>query len=175
MMDSIRHFKTPYDTMGDLFDAIPSEDVCKVCFEDMLFETWNHGRTVLIGGALPSTGVGAIVAMQDAVILANYLNDIKPISFENIKAALNGYKEERFDAVKGQHSQTYFTAKLQFGHIKQLTKDNANRPQTSFLPRMYGAGYVLPQKPSKRIQKEKEEEKAKKKAAAAATLEKRHE
>lgn len=35
--------------MGDLFDATPIEGVSKVYFEDMLFETWNHGRTVLIG------------------------------------------------------------------------------------------------------------------------------
>jgi hypothetical protein len=49
MLDSIRHFKTPYGTMGDLFDVTPIERVSKVYFEDMLFETWNHGRTVLIG------------------------------------------------------------------------------------------------------------------------------
>ncbi|KAF9110024.1 hypothetical protein BGX30_008155, partial [Mortierella sp. GBA39] len=51
MMDEIRHFKTPYGTMGDLFDATDVERVSKVYFEDMLFETWNHGRTILIGDA----------------------------------------------------------------------------------------------------------------------------
>lgn len=49
MMDSIRHLKIPFGTMGDLFDATPSEGVSKVLFEDQLFDTWNHGRTVLIG------------------------------------------------------------------------------------------------------------------------------
>lgn len=49
MMDSIRHFKTPYGTIGDLFDVTPIERVSKVYFEDQLFHTWHHGRTVLIG------------------------------------------------------------------------------------------------------------------------------
>lgn len=49
MMNEIRHFKTPYGLLGDLFDATPAERVSKVYYEDMLFETWNHGRAVLIG------------------------------------------------------------------------------------------------------------------------------
>lgn len=49
MMDSIRHFKTLYGTLGDPFDVTPIEGVSKVYFEDMLFETWTLGRAVLIG------------------------------------------------------------------------------------------------------------------------------
>jgi hypothetical protein len=49
MMDETRHFKTIYGTLGDLFDATPMERISKVYFEDKLFETWNHDRTVLIG------------------------------------------------------------------------------------------------------------------------------
>lgn len=52
MMDSIRHFVTPHGALGDLFDATPIECVSKVYFEDMLFETWNHGRAVLIGDGM---------------------------------------------------------------------------------------------------------------------------
>ena len=66
---------------------------------------------------LPSTGAGAVNAMQDAVILANHLYDIKPTSFENIKQALSDFKEERFGAVKEQYPQAEFAAKLQFGHV----------------------------------------------------------
>ncbi|KAF9543223.1 hypothetical protein EC957_001098, partial [Mortierella hygrophila] len=51
MMDPIRHFVTPYRALGDLFDATDIEKVSKVYFEDKLFETWTHGRTVLIGDA----------------------------------------------------------------------------------------------------------------------------
>ncbi|KAK3848486.1 MAG: hypothetical protein J3R72DRAFT_500243 [Linnemannia gamsii] len=46
VLDSIRHFRTPKGTLGDMFDAIPLEQICKVVFEDMLFNTWNPGRTV---------------------------------------------------------------------------------------------------------------------------------
>lgn len=57
--------------------------------------------------------------MQDAVLLANHLYDIKPTSFENIKLALNAYKEERFDAVKDQYPQSYMSAKLIYGHVRR--------------------------------------------------------
>lgn len=52
MLDSIRHLKTPYGTLSDLFDVTPIERVSKVYFEDQLFETWHHGRTVLIGDGM---------------------------------------------------------------------------------------------------------------------------
>ncbi|KAG0259798.1 hypothetical protein BGZ95_004585 [Linnemannia exigua] len=180
LMDSIRHFKTPYGVLGDLFDATPTELVSKVYFEDKLFETWNHGRTVLIGDAahkmLPSTGVGAVNAMQDAVILANHLYDILPNTFENIKTALYEYKEERFNAVKDQYPLSYMSAKLMFGHTwmermlrhvvfnwlpksiqqAQIQKDTAYRPQANFLPQAPKRGTMetIPQQPSKRIQAE---------------------
>ncbi|KAF9900785.1 hypothetical protein EC991_006888 [Linnemannia zychae] len=206
MMDSIRHFNTTYGTLGELFDVTPIERVSKVYFEDMLFETWTHGRTVLIGDGmclvflnfdlialwhlsahklLPSSGAGAVNAMQDAVLLANHIYDIYPTSFENIKEALSSYKEERFDAVKEQYPQSYISAKLMYGHTiserllrqvvfnwtpksvmrKQLLKDTAYRPQANFLPPAprRGTGEIIPQWPSKRIQKEEE---AKKQATA---------
>ncbi|KAK5827766.1 hypothetical protein F5H01DRAFT_409512 [Linnemannia elongata] len=192
MLDEIRHFKTPYGTMGDLFDVTDIEKVSKIYFEDKLFETWTHGRTVLIGDAahllLPSSGAGAVNAMQDAVLLANHLYDIFPTSFENIKTALSEYKEERFDVIKDQYPQSYMGAKLIFGHTftervlrhvvfnwlpkslqrKQLIKDTAYRPQANFLPLAPKRGNldVIPQKPSKRMQKEKEEEASRTNVAA---------
>ncbi|KAF9543217.1 hypothetical protein EC957_001092 [Mortierella hygrophila] len=170
MMDSIRHFKTLYGTLGELFDVTPIEGVSKVYFEDMLFETWTHGRTVLIGD-----GAGAVNAMQDAVLLANHIYDIMPTSFDNIKNALNNYKEERFDAVKDQYPQSYISAKLMYGHTlserllrqvvfnwmpksvmrKQLSKNTAYRPQANFLPQAPKRGTVeiIPQWRSRRVQK----------------------
>ncbi|KAF9900420.1 hypothetical protein EC991_007354 [Linnemannia zychae] len=185
LLDLIRHFKTPYGTLGDLFDATPLDRVCKVYFEDMLFETWNHGRTVLIGDAahklLPSTGAGAVNALQDAIILANHIYDIKPTSFDNIKTALSGYKDERFDAIKDQYPQTHIAAKLMFGHtftervlrqvlfnwmpksiqMKQIESSTIYRPQANFLPQVPKRGVLetVSQKPSKRIQQEKEQAK----------------
>lgn len=49
ILDQIREFKTTYGPLGDIVDATPRERISKVFFEDMLFETWTHGRTVLIG------------------------------------------------------------------------------------------------------------------------------
>ncbi|KAG9061265.1 hypothetical protein KI688_007603 [Linnemannia hyalina] len=180
MMDEIRHFKTPYGTMGDLFDSTDIEKVSKVYFEDKLFETWSHGRTVLIGD-------GAVNAMQDAVLLANHLYDITPTNLKNIKTALSDYKNERFEAIKEQYPQSYMSAKLIYGHTlwervlryvvfnwlpeslqrKQLLKDTAYRPQANFLPEAAKRGSldIIRQTPSKRI---KEEEKGAKKQAAAA-------
>ncbi|KAG0373252.1 hypothetical protein BGX24_011950 [Mortierella sp. AD032] len=183
LMDMIRHFKIPTGTLGDLFDATPLERVCKVYFEDMLFETWNHGRTVIIGDAahklLPSSGAGAINAMQDAVLLANHLYDIKPTSFDNIKTALNDYKEERFDAIKEQYPLSHMSARLIFGHtlserifrqvifnwmpksiqMKQIESSTVYRPQANFLPQVPKRGTLetTSQKPSRRIQKEKDD------------------
>lgn len=55
--------------------------------------------------------------MQDAVLLANHLYDIKPTCYENIKKALCEYKEERFGAIKDQYPQSYVAAKLIYGHV----------------------------------------------------------
>ncbi|KAF9900784.1 hypothetical protein EC991_006887 [Linnemannia zychae] len=185
MMDSIRHFKTPFGTLGDLFDSTQTDRVSKVFFEDKLFETWNHGRVVLIGDAahklLPSTGAGAVNAMQDAVLLANHLYEIHPNSFENVKESLSAYKEERFGAVKDQYPQSYISAQLMYGHTfyervlrqvifnwmpksvmrKQLLKDTAYRPQVNFLPQAprRGTCEIIPQWPSKRLRKEDEAKK----------------
>ncbi|KAF9543221.1 hypothetical protein EC957_001096 [Mortierella hygrophila] len=191
MMDEIRHFKTPYGTMGDLFDATDIEKVSKVYFEDKLFETWTHGRTVLIGDAahmlLPSSGAGAVNAMQDAVLLANHLYDITPTNLKNIKTALSDYKNERFEAIKDQYPQSHISAKLIYGHTlwerilryvvfnwlpeslqrKQLLKDTAYRPQANFLPEAAKRGSlgIIRQTPSRRIREEGKE--AKKRVAAA--------
>ncbi|KAF9543218.1 hypothetical protein EC957_001093 [Mortierella hygrophila] len=193
MMDSIRHFSTTYGTMGDLFDVTQSDRVSKVFFEDKLFETWNHGRVVLIGDAahklLPSTGAGAVNAMQDAVLIANHIYDIKPTTHENIQTALNEYKEERFDAIKDQYPQSHISAQLMYGHTlyerilrqvifnwmpksvmrRQLSKNTAYRPQANFLPQAPKRGNldIIPQWPSKRIQDNKE---GPKNVTAAATV-----
>ncbi|KAG0312826.1 hypothetical protein BGZ97_010803 [Linnemannia gamsii] len=83
MMDSIPHFKTTNGTLGDLFDATPIKRVSRVL--------------------LPSPGAGAVNATQGAVFLVNHIYDIVPMSFD-IMAALNEYKEERFDTLTEQYS-----------------------------------------------------------------------
>lgn len=49
MVKDVRDFKIPYGTMGDLIDATPKHVISQVFLEDKLYETWHHGRTVLIG------------------------------------------------------------------------------------------------------------------------------
>lgn len=50
MCDKIRHIKAPFGrTMGDLIDVTPKDSMSKVMLEEKLFQTWYHGRTVLIG------------------------------------------------------------------------------------------------------------------------------
>jgi hypothetical protein len=62
--------------------------------------------------------------MQDAVILANRLYDIKYNRLEDVKAALIDYKEERFNGVKEQYPQSYISAKLLYGHVRGGTQDH---------------------------------------------------
>ncbi|KAF9540551.1 hypothetical protein EC957_003989 [Mortierella hygrophila] len=159
ILDQIREFKTTYGPLGDIVDATPRERISKI---------------------LPSTGQGAVNAMIDSVVLANCLYDIKPTSYDNIKAALGDYREQRFENVKAQYAHSHRNVKLSYGHTlwermfrymilnwlpqsvmaKQIVKDSAYRPQSNFLPQapQRGRGPVISQKPSTRLQKEREEE-----------------
>ncbi|KAF9945891.1 hypothetical protein BGZ65_010252, partial [Modicella reniformis] len=78
--DDSEELKKERRTLGDLIDATDPALISKVFLEVKLFESWHHGRTVLIGDAVhkmqPSAGQGAVNAMEDAVILANCLYDL---------------------------------------------------------------------------------------------------
>ncbi|KAF9356662.1 hypothetical protein BGX26_004935 [Mortierella sp. AD094] len=86
--------------MGDLIDATPKDVICKVMLEEKLFETWTYGRTVLIGDAChkmnPSGGLGAQIAMGDAVVLANYINTLATVESKDVEKVLKAYKDERY-------------------------------------------------------------------------------
>jgi len=50
MCEKVRHIKAPFGlTVGELIDVTPKETISKVMLEEKLFETWHHGRTVLLG------------------------------------------------------------------------------------------------------------------------------
>ncbi|KAF9901715.1 hypothetical protein BX616_002173 [Lobosporangium transversale] len=183
MIERVYHFKTPYGILGDLIDATPKDLISRVFLEDILYETWHHGRTVLIGDAahkmLPSAGQGAINAMQDAVVLANCLYDLKPLSFGRIQKAFKSYHAQRYHHVKTQYEASQIAAKLQYGHTmferlfrhvvfhylpksvqkSRVVKDSQYRPQIAFLPPplKHEISPVNSQKPSR---KHKEEEQA---------------
>ncbi|KAF9293692.1 hypothetical protein BGZ88_005021 [Linnemannia elongata] len=181
MIKEVRDFLIPFGgTLGDLIDATPRDNISRVFLEDKLFETWHYGRTVLVGDAchklLPSAGLGAVTAMQDAVTLANCLYDMKGLSPLDVKEAFEMYKEERYSKVKDQFSASKTNAKLIYGHkfidqvmryvafnfIPQTILDKGAykgmdfRPQAVFLPQVPNRGTtpVLPQRVSKRYQEE---------------------
>lgn len=54
MIKDVKDFLIPFSntsTMGDLINATPAENISRVFLEDKLFDSWHHGRVVLIGDA----------------------------------------------------------------------------------------------------------------------------
>lgn len=55
MCNKVRDFKVPggkdgnVHALGDLIDKTPKELISKVLLEEKLFNTWHHGRVVLLG------------------------------------------------------------------------------------------------------------------------------
>ncbi|KAF9438522.1 hypothetical protein BGZ76_007196 [Entomortierella beljakovae] len=182
MMHKVYDNKTAIGgVVRDLIDNTPKSEVSKIFLEEKLFETWYHGRTVLIGDAahkfLPTAGQGAVNAMQDAVVLANCIYEMGPVTSENITAAFKAFYDERYPHVKRMMAKSKFMAILQYGQtlkeralrhvvfnwvpksiaMKQFLKDAAYRPQASFIEQIENRGTspVLPQTPSKRYLEEK--------------------
>ncbi|KAG0236607.1 hypothetical protein BGX31_003863 [Mortierella sp. GBA43] len=154
-------------TMGDLIEATPQELISRVYLEEKLFETWHHGRTMLL-----SAGQGAVNAMQDAVVLANVINEMESNAAGDIKIALESYQEQRFPRAKFEYTNSKLISKIMTGQkwserlLRQIAfnlphwvrmrgfiKSTAYRPQANFLPYIEprGAGEVLPQAPSHRL------------------------
>lgn len=50
MIKEIRNFPSNFGgVIGDLIDATPRDRISRVYLEEKMFETWYHGRTVLMG------------------------------------------------------------------------------------------------------------------------------
>ncbi|KAF8938580.1 hypothetical protein EDD21DRAFT_120347 [Dissophora ornata] len=157
--------------MAEIFDATPKDMISKVFLEEKLFETWHHGRTVLVGDAchkmLPGTGIGGADALQDAVVLTNCIHNMPDWSSQSIKAAFEEYHQQRFERVEDQFQRSGYTAKIMCGQtwserisrfvMLKLSPDRilerafANvfeyRPQIAWLPLIENRGTipVLPQ------------------------------
>ncbi|KAG0035398.1 hypothetical protein BGZ82_005290 [Podila clonocystis] len=106
MCNEVRNFKVPGSTdgkqltIGDLIDRTPKDRISKVTLEEKLFETWSHGRTVLLGDACHK---GAAIAMQDAVTLANWIGSMDSWSiYFDLDPAFKEYRAERYPVVKGE-------------------------------------------------------------------------
>ncbi|GJJ74641.1 hypothetical protein EMPS_06999 [Entomortierella parvispora] len=197
-IDQVKDFKVPgCGTIGNLIDATPEDNISRVFLEEKLFDTWSHGRTVLIGDAahklLPSAGQGAVCALQDAVVLANCLYDLESLDKDAIHKTLLDFKEQRYHHVAELYEKSKINAVILHGqtlqerilrHVllnwmpesiqrREIHKGFAYRPMVAFLPPIPKRGKIdlLPQKPSvryEREQKKKREEEALKSQAAAA-------
>jgi len=118
--------------------------------------------------------------MQDAVILANCLYDLKDNTQASVSEAFKSYRAQRWDHAREQYDNSKLLAKVVGGlswserlirtiflHLPKWVVDKTNekmcsyRPQVTFLPMapFHGTGYVLPQLPSARYTKEQEEKK----------------
>jgi len=51
MIKEFHSFPCPYNhgTIGDLIDETPTDSISKVYLEHKIFQTWHHGRSVLLG------------------------------------------------------------------------------------------------------------------------------
>ncbi|KAG0262252.1 hypothetical protein BG011_000158 [Mortierella polycephala] len=154
MIKDCHDFPSPLGgTMGELIDATPEDMISKVFLEDKLFDTWNFGRTVLIGD-------GAVNAFQDAVILANCIYEMSSVTHENISAALKDYRSQRYPHAKYEIDKTRVMGKMLYGQTEQFLKDASYRPQCNFLPHMKNRGSVpvLEQKRSEKYNQKQEPE-----------------
>jgi 2-polyprenyl-6-methoxyphenol hydroxylase-like FAD-dependent oxidoreductase len=61
--------------------------------------------------------IGAINALQDAVVLVNSIVDMGAITADNMKAAFQGYQEHRYPRVKALMEKSRVMATLQYGQV----------------------------------------------------------
>lgn len=168
----VRHFKVPGGkdgrilTMGDLIDRTPKELISKVMLEEKLFDTWNYGRTVLLGDAChklsPAGGAGALTAMHDAVALANWICTLQTKAQPEIEAIFKEYRNERYPIAKkafessklmrltGGKNLAGVVSRYWLKHMphwlwrRVLIQSALVRPQISFLPLVEDLGTTKP-------------------------------
>ncbi|KAI1305591.1 hypothetical protein EDD11_004905 [Mortierella claussenii] len=157
--------------LGEIMNATPKNLISKVFLEEKMFETWYHGRTVLIGDAchkmLPGAGEGAINAMQDAVVLANCIYKMTDTTLKSITAVFQEYHRQRYPYALASYQRSRLWSRVSYGQkwterllrtimvkyaphwviYRSSIKNLASRPQVAWLPYIEnrGTGHVLPQ------------------------------
>ncbi|KAF9996627.1 hypothetical protein BGZ79_009632 [Entomortierella chlamydospora] len=96
--------------MKDIFDATPKDLISNVFLEEKVYQTWYHGRSVLIGD-------GAVTAMKDAVVLANCIYNMSDISNKNIETAFASYYRQRYAEAQTRFKSSTIYSKIMYGHV----------------------------------------------------------
>ncbi|KAG0024980.1 hypothetical protein BGZ82_010279 [Podila clonocystis] len=158
----VRPFKVPGGkdgkvlTLGEYVDRTPRHLMAKVMLEEIVFDTWYGGRTVLMGDAChkmnPAGGVGGITAIHEAVTLANWLSTLRFAGPKDVENVFKEYRAERYPVPKAnfESSQLFIRnmgknmlASFVRGMMKRLPRwlwkkiilrMAAARCQASFLP-----------------------------------------
>ncbi|KAG0282526.1 hypothetical protein BGZ96_000380 [Linnemannia gamsii] len=127
-------------TIGDLIDWSPKEYISKVMLEEKVFKTWHGSRTVLMGDAChklnPSGGAGAVNAMHDAAVLANYIFalPLHPV-VDEIEHAFELYRAERIEWVERAFETSQMLQALVAKGLKAMVVRFMMRNMPEFLKR----------------------------------------
>ncbi|KAG0325372.1 hypothetical protein BG000_001835 [Podila horticola] len=119
----VRPFKVPGGkdgkvlTLGEYVDRTPRDLMSKVMLEEIVFDTWYGGRTVLLGDAChkmnPSGGAGAICAIHDAATLSNWISTLRVAGEKDIEKVFREYRAERYPVAKAAfESSQLFTRNM---------------------------------------------------------------
>ncbi|KAG0352944.1 hypothetical protein BG005_007693 [Podila minutissima] len=151
MCKEVRDFPIPGGinnnlTLGDLIDKTPQHLISKVMLEEKVFDTWYHGRTVLLGD-------GAVNAIQDAIALANWINTLNAdATWDDTAKVFAEYRSERYPWAQHAFTDSQVMSKLVamnfMGKVARYAAKNmpawlqraafsriaTNRPQAAFLP-----------------------------------------
>ncbi|CAO3572751.1 unnamed protein product [Mortierella alpina] len=170
MLDKVRDFPLPSGaegtqlTMADLIDETPRDGISQAALEGKFFETWYAKQTVLIGDAChkmyPSASQGANTAIQDAIVLSNYLHSMPDKTPASITKAFEGYHQERVGSARqaydtSERFRQLFRKRLintliraavkyipQFIWNRAFDRLYSNRPQVAFLPLIPDHGLI---------------------------------
>ncbi|KAF9942265.1 hypothetical protein BGZ65_006500 [Modicella reniformis] len=157
MIDKVKGFPIPSGaeglTLADVINETPRELISQVALEGKFFETWYSGRTVLVGD-------GANIAIQDAIVLSNYLYNMCDSKPATITRAFEGYHQERVASARQNYDTSnrtrhLFRQRLVNGFIRFVFKyipqmawnyifDSfyGDRPQVAFLPLVPDRGKI---------------------------------
>ncbi|KAG0261829.1 hypothetical protein DFQ27_002752 [Actinomortierella ambigua] len=84
-------------TIGQLFEH--TQSISRIMLEDKFYETWHHGRTVLIGDAchkvIPAAGQGANQSILDCICLANLIAELPSSKADDVEKVFRKYYDLR--------------------------------------------------------------------------------